>query len=896
MKFKSSNYVCLGLILATSVYVLPVSSQENDSQIEEVTVNGYRASIESAKEAKREGNTVIEAITPAEIGMFVDNSIADAMKRVPGVQIEEDYAGTDGDRVSIRGLGSEFVNSTINGRTLLSSGNEAKSLRKMNFNMFPSSVLSGVRITKGQTAAGPEGGLAGQVDLQTARPLDLKQLEKKRSFGLVTLRAEHRDLYDDDGNRTEFLFGTRNEDSTLGGFFAVVAGESDVSVDQVSQNRVTKNLKVDNDGDGISDGTINGVNVPNATTSRPTKQTMEREAISGGVQWRPSDELELVWDLTYAKFDNESSRINGQIIMNPVWGAPVFDAGGIVIDSNNTLLSADFSQTTGGGKVLSRVQEQLFDNVTENLVTGLNVDFTRGQLNTNFDIYLSKVDYEQDLRFPIFNANLTDKSLINYDGTGDLPLITTGPNRLDPTKYAYLFSIVRQIELEGENHGVKLSFNWDLEGDVFSDVDFGLHYEDTSITSTRSKDARFSAPAADRAGIVAAALTGVQTDESFISDEGASPNSWLAPSFEAVGELHPGVLTTGMANLGIDPAASHDSEEAITSLYGQLNLNSEFAGKPLTGNIGVRAVHTDHSSTAGTVGVGSETVPVTTGNDYWELLPNINLNLALRDDVALRFGLSKTLSRPSFQELAPIIQVNIATDPTVNNTAKAGNPDLDPMTSLNFDVTLEWYRDNGGSAVVSVFHKEVSDFIISNLEFGRTVPGQPTDTLFDTTQPVNFSDGEAKGFEVGFDQPFDEVIPALKGFGLTANYTYVDSSFDEDVGDSGFGFPGSSENNYNIIGYFENEKISARLAYVFRDEFFRSLAGQGSQTSDARFTSEFETLDFNLTVRPVSGLSVALNASNLTDERRRDHIGDDARFLDYFAIGRTFALTTTYRF
>ena len=183
MKFKSPNYVCLGLILATSVYVLPVSSQENDSQIEEVIVNGYRASIESAKEAKREGNTVIEAITPAEIGMFVDNSIADAMKRVPGVQIEEDYAGTDGDRVSIRGLGSEFVNSTINGRTLLSSGNEAKSLRKMNFNMFPSSVLSGVRITKGQTAAGPEGGLAGQVDLQTARPLDLKQLEKKRSFG-----------------------------------------------------------------------------------------------------------------------------------------------------------------------------------------------------------------------------------------------------------------------------------------------------------------------------------------------------------------------------------------------------------------------------------------------------------------------------------------------------------------------------------------------------------------------------------------------------------------------------------------------------------------------------------------------------------------------------------------
>jgi iron complex outermembrane receptor protein len=235
MKLKIPNYACSALILATSFCVLPVYGQGDDNEINEVIISGYRASIESAKEAKRNDDTVIEAITPTEIGLFVDSSIADAMKRVPGVQIEQDFAGTDGDRVSIRGLGSEFVNSTINGRTLLSSGNEAKSLRKMNFNVFPSSVLSGVRIAKGQTAAGPEGGLAGQVDLQTARPLDLKQLENKRNFGLVTLRAEQRDLYDDDGSRVEALYGTRNEDATLGAFFAVVTGESDVAVDQINK-------------------------------------------------------------------------------------------------------------------------------------------------------------------------------------------------------------------------------------------------------------------------------------------------------------------------------------------------------------------------------------------------------------------------------------------------------------------------------------------------------------------------------------------------------------------------------------------------------------------------------------------------------------------------------------
>lgn len=894
-RFRPAPYATLASVTFISLLLASGTALSQDGELEEIVVKGIRSSIESARELKREADTNIEAITSIEIGQFADSSIAGALQRVPGVQIEVDNAGTDGDRVSIRGLGSEFVNSTINGRTLLSSGNEARSLRKMNFNVFPSSVLSGVRVAKGQTAAGPEGGLAGQVDLQTARPLDLAQLKNDTTFGLVTLRGERRDIYDDNGSRIEGFFGFRNDDATLGAFVGVVTGESDIAVDQVSQNRVTRNLRIDNDGDGVQDEIITGVNVPNATTARPTKQVTEREAITAGIQWRPSDELQFVWDLTFAEFDNASNRINGQLIMNPAWGATVFDANAIAIDSNNTLLSADFSQTTGGGPILSRVQEQIFNNVTENLISGLNVDWTRGRLNTNVDVYFSNVDYEQDLRFPVFNRAL-NKTLVNYDGTGVTPRITTGADRLDETGYTYLFSIVREIVLDGENHGAKFAFNWDLDGNVFTDIDFGMQYEKTRVTSTRSAAARFAVPGPDRPAIVAAALTGTQVAGGFLSDVGFTPEAWLEPNFQALAALHPDVLTTGISNLGVDPAASHDSEEEITSFFGQLNIDSEFAGKPLTGNIGLRAVLTDHNSTAATVGAGPLPVPVSTGDDYWEYLPNINLNLALRENVALRFGLSKTLSRPSYQELAPIINVNIATDPTVNNIASAGNPDLDPMTSYNYDLTLEWYTDTGGSAVASLFYKDVSDFIIANLEFDQTVPGQPASVLFDTTQPVNFSDGDATGFELGFYQPFDELIPALTGFGVSANYTYVDSSFDTDVGDSGFGFPGSSENNYNFIAFYEIEKFSARLAYVYRDEFFRSLAGQGSQTSDARFTSDYETLDLNLLVRPLEGLTVALNVNNLTDEVRRDHIGDESRFLDYFDVGRTFALTATYRF
>jgi TonB-dependent receptor len=218
------------------------------------------------------------------------------------------------------------------------------------------------------------------------------------------------------------------------------------------------------------------------------------------------------------------------------------------------------------------------------------------------------------------------------------------------------------------------------------------------------------------------------------------------------------------------------------------------------------------------------------------------------------------------------------------------------MTAWNVDITLEWYTQSGGSVVGSLFYKDVKDFIIDDLILGTTVPGQPEDQLFNVTRPMNFSDGDVKGFEIGFYQPLDELVQALTGITLLANYTYVDSSFDEDVGSAGFGFPGTSKNNYNLAAIYENKWLSTRLSYVYRDEYFRELAGQGSQNTDARFTGGLETLDLNITVRPWGTLSFAFSALNMTNDKRRDHLGNEDHFLAYWDPGRFYSLTGSYRF
>jgi TonB-dependent receptor len=909
MAIFSCGMLSGNIALAQEAEESAAKGKQADESIEVIEVTGsIRASYLGSIGAKRVADTVVEVLSAEDIGQFLDDSIAGALQRMPGIQIEVDESGAGGDRVSIRGLGPQFVNSSINGRTLLSSGNEGAGLRSMNFNVFPSSILSGVRVAKGQTASKPESGLAGQVDLQTLRPLEISKLENKQTFSTLSYKRSYKELGGKSGDSLDGVFAWRNEANDLAFYVGAVISETDSESHQVSESKVVRNINIDTTGDGLIDDTIIGVTVPNAHTARPIIATAERKAFSSGIQWQPTEDINVVYDATFARFDNETVRNNGQIIFNPLWGANVIAAGALDIDEDNVLRSLNLSQSNGLGAVLSRVHEQKYSNYTDNFINGLNVDWVKGNLTTNFDVYYSDLSYSQDLRFPIFNKNL-DILDIKYENYGTTPSITTGADIVDSSSYAYLFSAIREIYVEGDNHGSTLSFNYALDNNWSSSVDFGVHYEKTDVEVRRSiypdqwgRDLSVE----EQAQILAVGLSGNVIDSGFLEGVGHSPNTWLTADYDAMGEVDPRLLTTGLEQLGTDPDSSHDSIEEQLAVFGQINIETEINEMLLTGNIGLRAVKTTNESTALTVTSGIEEEPIyrTTNHDYWEYLPSVNLNLSINDKSALRFGASKTISRPELQDMAPIINVNIPTacvpdeaaEVTCNGTIRAGNTELKPMTSVNLDITYEYYNDYDGAAVVSLFHKNVSDFIINDTLYDVSFSNVPTDRLYDLTTPINFSDGEAKGFEIGFHQPFDKLVPMLKGFGLAANYTKVKSSFDEDVGDSGFGFPGSSENNYNFSAYYEKEGFGIRVAYVYRDDFFRSLAGQGTQTSDARFTSASEDLSANIRYRFNKHLLVMLNGTNLLDKGRRDYIGIESKYLDYFYRGRTTDLSVRYDF
>lgn len=566
----------------------------------------------------------------------------------------------------------------------------------------------------------------------------------------------------------------------------------------------------------------------------------------------------------------------------------------MITDENNIVEYIDYGLSTDAGFIRDILRGFQYNNTTENLITGVNIDyFIKDNFNVNFDVYYSSVNYKQDLRTTNVIKDLDIDGFI-YDASGNIDKVSiSNPDELQG--YGYWRTSMRPIIHEGNNLGITAAFSNTLEAHSFiSKIDYGIHYDVTDIAVRATNFYQlFPESAEQTAALTTATLPGTLIDQDFLRNENYSPARWLFSDYAAAVAVDPRIATTSMQEIGISSTSSYDMTESILSIYGQINFETEWFELPLMGNVGVRAEYAKQVADAHELLDGIES-PVKTQGDYWKYLPSLNLRFNLLEDLILRLGLSKSLTRPEYEQMAPTNTVLSPVDVNGVGEATLGNPDLAPITSINTDLTLEWYTGLDGAFVFSAFFKDVSDFVLEQTLSEIEIPDN--DGLYNTNTFVNYSDGSVQGFEVTFYQPFDKVLPELSGFGISANYTYVDSEFDKDVGDAGFGFPGSSKDNFNFIAFYDEDFYSLRLAYVYRSEFFRQLAGTGAQTDNAIFTESQGKLDLSMMFRATENLSLRFNASNITGQNRRDFVGERSTFLEYYARGRSFSVTGTYNF
>lgn len=230
--------------------------------------------------------------------------------------------------------------------------------------------------------------------------------------------------------------------------------------------------------------------------------------------------------------------------------------------------------------------------------------------------------------------------------------------------------------------------------------------------------------------------------------------------------------------------------------------------------------------------------------EYW--LPSLNVKLQINPTMTLRFGASKTIAPPEIGLTRNYYDLQLGTDldDIVNGRPRGnvtvGNALLKPTQATNFDFSYEWYFGDPGSITVALFYKRLEDVTVNNTVLQ---PFTNNGATFDVvvTQPGNAEEtGTVKGFEVAYQQFYSMLPSPWDGFGINANYTYINSdgvsqstlsSTDPDVGagrvsnvDLGLlPLQGLSEHNANFAAIYEKGPISARIAYNWRSEFLLTV-------------------------------------------------------------------------
>jgi TonB-dependent receptor len=970
MKFRTLTG--LTAAICTAIVSLPVAAQDtSDEALEEIVVVGIRGSIRRAEDIKREAKNIVEAITTEDLGKFSDDSLAESLQRLPGVQVEEDLVGSAGDKVSIRGLGPQFVVATVNGRTVWSSGTgEGRELRSFNFSVIPSEVINEVQVFKTPLADTVESGVGGSIDVLTLRPLSAP-FKDRNWFGQIDVRTEMTDEATESnwysgagdwGPRLSGAFGARNDAGTIGAFVAVNYSEVDGARErQQIRWRTNRDIWIDTNKDEER--------IEDPTTLRdilygPESFTQERGGIAAALEFRPTEELSIVADVMFTQTDRINRRPNTRFdiertlrdgtlfapdsIILADGGLDDYPAHTTFVDINGARCIIDGVETQGpecnssigrpGRPRNSRavtLRDQFRNNFRDTWVGGINLQYDRGAWHFNADVFANDLD-------AVVLETSIDAETTDIDGylIGDLSgngQVTANVDQADlvAENFDARRLRIRQRSNQGDQVGARLDFEVEMDNDAIESIQFGTRYntqefsylksqrpywgqqirgEDDFNAAMRTDGFHFpvngvSLPAFD---IFAARdyLSGIDIAAEFDPGFGPCVAGNVADSLDLSGRFDPDLTRTCL-----DLRDSFTVTEDTISAYAAINFVGELGSVPISGNFGLRYVETENTST-GAITIefdGDDEIDpdpddlVTTKGDFSKLLPNLNLRFDVSDSVQIRFAAAESLSRPDLYDITPRYKLSINDEDESgditpddcnggNCLIQRGNPDLDPYTAWNYDLTVMWDTPFDAFIAASIFYKDIDGFIFDAISGPVTVPGYG-DAQFFVQQPTNASPAKVSGFEIAIHQPFTFFPAPFDGLGAQLNYSYTDSEFSTDEEDSAalaYGLPGASPNNLNAILYYETERFGARVAYVYRDSFYSTPTGGPDNLP--RFIAETESLSVSLDYDVTERITVKAAAKNLTEDIQREFTNWETLPVNTYTKPRSYSIGFTMKF
>ena len=836
-------------------FALKTSGTELNEVVVGDILKGQAKALNQQKNSKNIGNV----ISSDQVGRFPDANVGDALKRVPGITMQNDQG--EARNIIIRGLAPSLNSVTLNGDRIPSAEGDN---RNVQMDLIPSDMISTIEVNKTLTSDMDADAIGGSVNLITRATPNGERISATVAGGYMPIRE----------NATYtagLVYGNRFFDNKLG---AVFSGSYN-NVDYGSDNVENEWVKDEFGNEFLQASEIRKYDVQRIRRSGSIALDYkfdENNSIFANAIYNWRDDRENRFRTTY---DDIEAIYDGETITGFEGRVKRETKGGIDNKRNKN----------------TRLEDQRVQNYS---IRGEHLIHSKLDLDWSAN-YAKAREYRPGERYIEYRQEGLE--IVQDFSENKFPLVSSVGESLD------------QLEFDSASENT----------DETSESEFGakvnIRFPFTVIPSQKGRirtGLRLRMKEKERNNIFYSyepvnggmdLLSEVPT--SFYDGKNFNPGSKYIPgTFASANFL--GNLDLNNASLfdkESDPseylAVNYNAKENIYAAY--IRWDQDFNDK-LSMVMGFRLEST-HIDYTGNRVLDEEELEseINTNNSYTNLLPSISFQYNPTKDLVIRAAATTALARPDYYALAPYVN-NIASDMAIT----AGNPDLDVTYSYNYDLMVENYFKSVGLISGGVFYKKLNDFIYNysdnqytDAKFASDFPNQanpiPAGENWSFLQSRNGDTVDVYGFEVAFQRQLD-FLPGkfLKGFGVYLNYTYTKSEAkgiaDEDGNErNNISLPGTTPHMFNGSLSWENNRFSARISTNFTSDYLDELGSESY--NDSYYDKQF-FLDANASFKITPKLRVFAEANNLTNQPLRYYQGIEShtKQVEYYQARYNFGL------
>ena len=829
--------------LATCIGLASINSVNAQDSMEEILVVGSRASLASALDKQRNSDKIIGVVDSDAIGNFADINVAESLRRISGIMVENDQG--EGRYVSVRGMNADLNAMTINGVSTAAPEDR----RGMILDGVPSDLLDSMTVYKTLTPNLDADTIGGAIDLETITAFSYDSM-------FVRLKAEtsYNELTEDSGNPS--LAATLTNRWELdGGEFGAAVVLSDQSRRIIAHN---------NENGGWGDVAPN-----DDYEMRYYDLTRDRQGVVLALDYRADSGNSYFLNV----FHNEYSDVE--------WRAKWETRDGLE-DNDAQINGSVYTYADGKVDTESRNRTELREITSVRL--GGEFVFSEGS-RLEAELFTSEAEQDdRDRQALIFRSDNLGEAFTYNNADPQQPVVTFPSAFYDASNFP-LKAFEREFTLNtDEDNGARLDFYQEFNDKT--DIQFGAKIRQ------RTKTNEFNFCEYEPINDILLSSVNFVTPERFLNST-AGPTA----SFDQVAGFIPRLgtgtvaLSDGTACPSPGPDFEFGGDEEAESIPADWVTEEDVLAAYAMGTTrldnttliyGLRYEDTDTSYT-GKAFDGSYAGVTQFENNYGFLAPSLNIKHDIDENQVLRLGIFRSMVRPGFQESAAGAVVD-----TEDNEIEGGNPSLDPTSAWNFDLSYELYLGSGTFFGAGLFYKDLKDTIVAVEAEDASFRG----SIYDVAGTwINTDNADILGAEVSFQKSWES------GLLFSANYTLSDGETalpSESVyGDRTIPFFKQSKHTGNVTFGYNKDAWDVRLTGNYRSSYLDDI---GDDSLSDRYTDDFFQLDFTARYQVSDALLLSAQIMNLNDAPEYYYFGNESRLSQYDEYGTTIQAGIRYSF